>query len=47
MVQIGNVAYTDVFGDGPIVFAKTLKDCGGRAMQLGRFIATHINVVHE
>jgi len=47
MVQIGNVAYTDIFGDGPIVFAETLKDCGGCAMQLCRFIATHINVVNE
>src|SRR5260221_12140031 len=47
MVQIGNVAYTDIFGDGHIVFAETLKDCGGCAMQLCRFIATHVNVVDE
>lgn len=47
MVQIGNVAYTDIFGDGPIVFAETLKDGGGCAMQVCRFIATHIKVVDE
>ena len=47
MVQIGNVSYTNVFGDGTIILAETLKDCSGRAVQLGRFIAPYINVVDE
>ena len=47
MVQIGNVAYTNVFGDGTVVLAEILKDCGSRAVQLGRFVASHINVVDE
>jgi len=47
MVQIGNVPYTDIFGDGAIILAESLEDCCSCAMQLGRFIATHINVVDE
>jgi hypothetical protein len=45
MVQIGNVPYTNIFGDGTVVLAEILKDCGGRAVQLGRFITSHINII--
>jgi hypothetical protein len=47
MVQIGNVTHTDVFGDGTVILAEILKDCSSCAVQLGRFIATYINVVDE
>jgi hypothetical protein len=47
MIQIGNVPNTDVFGDSTIILAETLKDSGGCAVQLGRFIPTYINIVDE
>jgi hypothetical protein len=46
-VQIVNIPYTNVFGDGAIVLAEALKDCSGCAVQLCRFIASHINVVDK
>ena len=46
-VQIVNVSYTNVFGNGAIVLAETLKDCGGCAVQFGGFIVAHINVVDK
>ena len=47
MVQIGNVTHTNIFGDGTVILGEILKDCSGCAVQLGGFIATHINVVDE
>ena len=47
MTQIGNVPYTDVFGDGTIVLAETLKDCGSCVVQFCRFVATHIDAIDK
>jgi hypothetical protein len=46
-VQMGYIAYTDIFCNGAIVLAETLKDCSGCAVQLCRIEAAHINVIDE
>jgi hypothetical protein len=46
-VQIGYIAYTDVFCNGTVVLAKALKDCSGCAVQLCRIEAAYINVIDE
>jgi hypothetical protein len=46
-IQIGDIAYTDVFCDGTVVLAETLKHCSGCTVQLCRIKAAHINVIDE